>query len=165
MKRQAFLRRLAGRRRFCLWFPSSGFPRERRTGRRTKRKKQVSFPGALCLRESEYVEAANDRLTLRCNPSDGALLVEDRQTGRVYRSNPKTCGRRAGQGSNRTNMSSQLLITAADTKGTVESYNSSVDSVGEGGLTVSSDHGRRDSRLFISSKKLGIAVPLCCHAK
>lgn len=161
MKRQAFLRRLAGAAALLLMVPVFGLSSGAADGTANEAEEKPSLLSrSAVLTGKEYVEAAaNDRLTLRCNPSDGALLVEDRQTGRVYRSNPENVRDDAlAKGVTRTNMSSQLLITAADTKGTVESYNSSVDSVGEGGLTVS----RTTDGVILDYQfeKLGIAVPL-----
>lgn len=103
--------------------------------------------------------AANDRLTLSCDPVTGNLLVEDRQTGKVYRSNPENVrDDKLAKGITRTNMSSQLLITVVDKKGNVDPYNSSVDAVGEGGLTVS--RVENGVVLDYDFKRLGITVPL-----
>lgn len=161
IKRQTLLRRLAGAAALLFMVPLLGLSSGAADGAgNPTAEKPTSLSRGEALAGKAYVEAAaNSRLTLLCNPSDGSLLVEDRQTGRVYRSNPENPREDPlAKGVTRTNMSSQLLITAADAKGTVESYNSSVDCVGEGGLTVSrtTDGVILDYRF----EKLGIAVPL-----
>ena len=103
--------------------------------------------------------AAGERLTLSCNPSTGFLAVEDRLTGRVYTSNPENYrDDDLAKGVSRSNLISQLLLTVADAKGNLESYNTSVDSVGENGLTVCRIEG--GCLLEYRFPKLGLTIPV-----
>ena len=82
--------------------------------------------------------ATNSRFTLSCDPDYGTLLLEDKQTGRIYRSNPENPQEDPlAKGVTRTNMRSQIIITVANQKGNIDSYNSAVDAVGENGFVIS----------------------------
>ena len=167
MKRQAFLRRLAGAAALLLMVPVFGLSSGAADGTANEAEEKPSLLSRGAVLTGKGVCGGGKR------PADASLQPFGRcASGRGPANRPRLPEQpenvrddALAKGVTLTNMSSQLLITAADTKGTVESYNSSVDSVGEGGLTVSPDHGRRDSRLFISSKSWESLVPLCCHAK
>ena len=157
MKPKGFLRLLAGTAAVLLMLPVFGCASQEAESPTSSTQPVVR---GTVLTETDYTEvAANPRFTLSCNPVDGGLLLVDRQTGRTYRSNPENAkDDPLAKGITRTNMRSQLLITVADQKGNVDPYNSSVDAVGEGGLTVF--RAENGVVLDYHFKRLGITVPL-----
>ncbi len=103
--------------------------------------------------------ATNDRFTLSIDIDFGTILLEDKLTGRTYRSNPENAkDDPLAKGMTRTNLRSQLLINVVDQKGNIDPYNSAADAIGENGFVVS----RTENGVILdyNFKRVGITVPL-----
>lgn len=100
--------------------------------------------------------AENDKFQLLCR-EDGKFCVINKETGTAYASNPLETDKKA-QGINKTNMSSQLYITYANSGGNTQVKNSTVDCVNKKWLTWAPvENGIRYTYDF---QKAGIVIPV-----
>jgi hypothetical protein len=79
--------------------------------------------------------ASNGRLALYADKESGRIILEDRETGFFWRSNPEGSDSKA-KGVHKQTLMSQIVVSYSNERGTDLSLTSNADAVKDGGLTL-----------------------------